>query len=232
MSTSPKIRELPSPMVRGPLWLTLQMIIRNALCFWLGYRATGYEPLEKEQGALILANHQSFLDPLLIGLPLHRPISFLARENLFSVPIIGWILRKTHVVPINQQSAGAASLRETIRRLHHGFLVGVFPEGARTPDGALGEFKPGFTAIIRRAKHPIYPVGIAGAYQALPINSWFLKPTRVRVVYGKPLSAEELAQYSSRDQDAALIELVQNRIAACCQAAETWRITGQLPQAH
>jgi 1-acyl-sn-glycerol-3-phosphate acyltransferase len=166
---------------------------------------------------------------LLVGLPLHRPISFLARDSLFCVPVVGWILKNTHVMPINQDAASTASLRQTIRKLQHGFLVGIFPEGTRTNTGQMNELKPGFTAIIRRAKHPVYPVGIAGAYQALPIGAWFLKPTRVRVVFGKPISVEELEKYSHRNRDAELIELVRSRIAACCEAAEEWRNTGRLP---
>jgi len=229
MSAAPPETPPPSPLIRGPLWWTLQMILQNFFCFWLGYRASGYEPLEKEDGALILVNHQSFLDPLLVGLPLHRPISFLARESLFDVPVVGWILRKTHVMAINQEAPSTASLRETIRALHHGFLVGIFPEGTRTPNGALSEFKPGFAAIVRRARRPIYPVGIAGAFQALPIKSWFLKPTRVRIVFGKPITVEELEQFSRRGHDAALIALVESRIVACCEAAEIWRTSGRPP---
>ena len=229
MSIAPVAAELSSPMARGWLWLILQTIIQNFFCFWLGYRAFGCEQLEKEGGALVLANHQSFLDPLLVGLPLHRPVSFLARVTLFDAPVVGWILRNTYVMPINQDAASTTSLRETIRRMNHGFLVGIFPEGTRTESGEIGELKPGFAAIVRRAKHPVYPVGIAGAYQALPIRSWFLKPTRVRVVFGRPISVEELERYSSRDMDSALIELVRSRIVACCQAAETWRTTGQPP---
>ncbi len=229
MSNSPAAAEMPSPLIRGPLWVTLQTIFQAIFCFWLGYRAKGYERLEKEQGALILANHQSFLDPLLVGLPFRRPVSFLARENLFDVPVVGWVLRKTHVMPINQDAASTVSLRQTISKLQNGFLVGIFPEGTRTLTGELGEVKPGFAAIIRRAKRPIYPVGIAGAYQALPYGSKFLKPTRVRVVFGEPITVEDLEQYSSRDQDAALCALVQTRIAACCDAAEQWRKTGTPP---
>jgi len=229
MSKGSDVPELPSPHVRGPLWATLQTLFQAVFCFWLGYRAKGYEKLEKADGALVLANHQSFLDPLLVGLPFRRPISFLARENLFDVPVVGWVLRKTHVMPINQDAASTASLRQTINKLQHGFLVGIFPEGTRTLNGELGEMKPGFAAIVRRAKRPIYPVGIAGAYQALPLGGWFLKPTRVRVVFGEPLTVEDLASYSSRDQDAALCELVRTRIAACCEAAESWRKTGTAP---
>ncbi len=229
MSNSPDAAELPSPLVRGLLWVTLQTLFQTIFCFWLGYRAKGYERLEKEEGAMVLANHQSFLDPLLVGLPFRRPVSFLARENLFNVPVVGWVLKNTHVMPINQEAASTASLRQTISKLQHGFLVGIFPEGTRTLTGELGEVKPGFAAIIRRAKRPIYPVGIAGAYQALPYGGWFLKPTRVRVVFGDPITVEELESFSNRDQDGALCALVQTRIAACCDAAELWRKTGTAP---
>jgi 1-acyl-sn-glycerol-3-phosphate acyltransferase len=185
--------------------------------------------LDDAEGGLVLANHQSFLDPLLIGLPLHRPISYLARDTLFRVPVIGWILRNTYVLPINREAAGTASLRELLRRMQHGYLVGIFPEGTRTETGEVGEFKPGFVAMVRRSKLPVYPVGIAGGFQALGRKSWFLKPTRVRVVVGEPISVQELEQFAGRDQDQALIDFVRSRVIECYRAAEQWR-TGETPR--
>ena len=223
MPQSPEPALLPSPMSRNVVWRALQLLMQNVFCVWLGYRARGYERLDAAAGGLILANHQSFLDPMLIGLPLHRPISFLARDSLFRVPAIGWILRSTYAMPISREAASSASLRETIRRMQHGFLVGVFPEGTRTETGAVGELKPGFVAIVRRAKLPIYPVGIAGAFQALGRKSWFLKPVRVRMVVGEPITVEEIAQFAGRDQDQALIDFVRSRIVACYTEAEAWR---------
>lgn len=216
-------------MARNTLWWSLQTILQSFFCFWLGYRSVGHQRLHQIDGALLLANHQSFLDPLMIGLPLRRPISFLARHSLFPVPVVGWILKNTYVMPINQEAAGTASIRDLIRRLQGGWLVGIFPEGTRTENGQMNELKPGFAAVIRRAKKPVIPIGIAGAYQALPMRSWFLKPTRVRVVFGEPITAEELERYSGRDQEPALVELVRSRIAACYDAAELWRTTGAAP---
>lgn len=230
MSSANEMPDAHSPKVRGPLWSTLQVFVGSFFRVWLGFRAVGYERLEKEEGALLLANHQSFLDPLVIGLPLQRPVSFLARHSLFHVPVIGWILTNTHVMSINQQAPGANSIRDTIQRLHGGWLVGIFPEGTRSPTGVIGEIKPGFAAVVRRAKHPVYPVGISGAYHALPLGGWFLKPRRVCVVFGEPLTPEELKAYSSREQEEQLIELVRSRIAACFEAAETWRTTGKKPE--
>ena len=197
--------------------------MQNVFCFWLGYRARGQERLDEAGGGLVLANHQSFLDPLLVGLPLHRPISYVARDTLFKIPVIGWILRNTYVMPISRESASSASLRETIRRMQHGYLVGLFPEGTRTETGEVGPFKPGFVALIRRAKLSVYPVGISGAFQAMGRGSWFMKPARVRIVVGEPISVEELAQFAGRDKDDALIELVRSRIVECYEQAEAWR---------
>ncbi len=227
MSAPAEPPPLPPPKTRNLLWRTLQFIIQNFFCVWLGYRARGCERLDSADGGLVLANHQSFLDPLLVGLQLHRPISYLARDSLFRVPVIGWILRNTYVMPINREAASTASLRETIRRMQHGYLVGVFPEGTRTETGEVGPFKPGFVALIRRSKQPVYPVGIAGGFQALGRKSWFLRPTRVRVVMGEPITPEQLEQYSGRDQDQALIDFVRGRVIACYQEAEDWRLAGR-----
>ena len=158
---------LPPPKARNAVWRTLQFILQNVFCFWLGYRARGQERLDAAAGGLVLAYHQSFLDPLLIGVQLHRPVSYVARDSLFKVPVVGWILRNTYVMPISRESASSASLRETIRRMQHGFLVGLFPEGTRTETGEVGPFKPGFVASPMTAHLPqgkLYvPASKAGA---------------------------------------------------------------------
>ncbi|MBM4077956.1 MAG: 1-acyl-sn-glycerol-3-phosphate acyltransferase, partial [Planctomycetes bacterium] len=116
-------------------------------------------------------------------------------------------------------------------RMEHGFLVGLFPEGTRSETGEVGPFKPGFVALVRRSKLPIYPVGIAGGFQALGKGSWFLKPTRVRLVFGPPITLEDLARFDSREKDEELIEFVRSRVIDCYQKAESWRIERIDPQA-
>jgi 1-acyl-sn-glycerol-3-phosphate acyltransferase len=216
---------LGSPVRRNWVWLTLQVILRNVFGFWLMYRARGIERVPESGGGLILSNHQSFLDPLLIGLPLHRPVSFLARDTLFPVPVIGWILRHTYVMPLSRDTGGAGGIRETLRRLDEGFLVGLFPEGTRSKDGALGQLKPGFAALVRRTELPIYPVGIAGANRALCRGSLILKPHRVCVVFGEPLPAGKIAEFKQRGREVELVETVRTHIAACQQEAETWLLS-------
>ena len=191
--------------------------------FWLRFQARGIERLPKTGGALLIINHQSFLDPLLVGLPLQRPVSFLARDSLFRVPVVGWILRNTYVMPINREAASSRLIKAMVRRLNHGFLVGMFPEGTRSRDGKVGPFKPGFLAMIKRSDVPIYPVGIAGAIDALPRGRLFPRFRRVRVVYGEPILQEEIKSYLDQGREKELVALVRERIIACQQAAEAWR---------
>lgn len=218
--------DLPNPLSRNIHWRFYQCLLQIVFCIWLRYRSRGIEHLPSEGGALLLINHQSFLDPLLAGLPLRRPVSYLARDSLFRVPVIGWILRHTYVIPINREAASTASLREAIRRLDHNFYVGIFPEGTRSTTGEVGQLKPGFLALMRRSKVPVYPVGIAGAFQALPKNAWFLRPVKVRVVFGEELSPAELARFD-KHQEAELLTYIRDRMLACQHEAEAWRSGGE-----
>lgn len=213
---------LPNPLHRNWVWFTLQQIMQLLFTIWFRFRAHGIENLPPH-GALLLLNHQSFLDPLLVGLPLLRPVSYLARENLFRVPVLGWLLRRTYVIPISRESAGTESLRESLRRMEHGFLVGIFPEGTRSPDGQLGELKPGFVALIRRVNVPVIPVAVAGAYEAFPRGAWFPRPSKIRVVYGLPLDAARLVELSQKGREAELVDWSRASIQACFDTANALR---------
>ncbi|MBC8290565.1 MAG: 1-acyl-sn-glycerol-3-phosphate acyltransferase [Planctomycetes bacterium] len=212
------------PTRRNGHWLTLQFVLRLIFGVWLRYRTRGIKRVASEGGGLVLVNHQSFLDPLLVGVPLQRPVSFLARDSLFPIPFVGWVLRNTYVMPINRDSASTASIRQAIGRVNDGFLVGIFPEGTRCVDGEVGELKPGFISLIRRIKQPVYPVGIAGAHEAMPRRGLLrLCPRKVHIVFGEPLCPDRLKELSRKGQEDALIEFARNAIVDCQQEAESWR---------
>jgi len=213
---------LPDPLRRNTYWWSIQLVLQAFFCFWLRYRARGIEHLPTTGGALLLVNHQSYVDPLLVGLPLTRPVSYLARDNLFRVPVLGHILRKTYVMPINREAASTTSIREAIRRIDAGFYVGIFPEGTRTLDGTVGEMKPGFLALLRRTTVPVIPVGIAGAFECYPKGTPFPWPGKVRVVFGAAIDRERLASFGKGNED-ALVDFVRQRIVECATAAQTWR---------
>lgn len=213
---------MPNPRQRNWVWLGLQWAFQLVSVVWFRFRAIGIENLP-EGGALLLINHQSFLDPMLVGVGLPRPVSYLARDNLFRVPVIGRILRSTYVMPISREAAGTESLRESIRRMEHGFLVGIFPEGTRSDDGTLGELKPGFLALVRRAGVPVVPVGVAGAFEAYPRGVWFPRPSRIRVVYGPPLDPERLRELSQKGREGELIAWTYDEIGKCLSQANALR---------
>ena len=219
-----------SPHRRNWVWFTLQMILQVVFTTWLRYRARGTAHVPETGGALFVVNHQSYLDPLLVGLPLQRPVSYLARDNLFRVPVIGWILRHTYVQPINREAASTSVLRETVRRMEAGYLCGIFPEGTRSADGAVGEFKPGFVALVRRANAPVIPVGIAGAHAAMGRGSLLLRPRRVCVVFGEPLSSEMLLAFREKGREQDLVDLVRQRVVDCQAEAAAWRHSSKLRQ--
>jgi 1-acyl-sn-glycerol-3-phosphate acyltransferase len=210
------------PERRNWIWSVIQIVLRLIFALWLRYRARGHELITHRGGMLLIINHQSFLDPLLVGLPLRRPVSFLARDNLFRVPFIGWVLRNTYVLPINRESAGTAALREMVARLKAGFWVGIFPEGTRSIDGSLGEIKPGFVAMLRRANVPVCPVGIAGADRALGRNHKLPHFSTIRVVFGELIPPEQIAE-TLKQSETALLELIRSRLQSCLTEANHWR---------
>lgn len=223
MTDSKTMSDAGDPFRRNWVWLAVQNLLRPFFLFWIRYRSRGFEHLPLDGGALLLVNHQSFLDPLFVGVALRRPVSFLARDNLFRVPFIGWVLRNTYVMPMRRSAASTESLREAIGRMEAGFLVGIFPEGTRGVDGVLSPLKPGILALIRRANVPVIPVGIAGAHQVMPRGAIIPRPRRVRLVIGPPLPADELASLLLPGKEQELLALATERIAECIAQAEAWR---------
>lgn len=220
-SRESRLLKPPDPRRRNWVWKSIQAVLGTLFILWFRLRSRGREHLP-DGGALLVINHQSFLDPLLVGAPLRRPVSYLARDSLFRVPVIGWILRNTYVMPIRREAAGTESIRKSIERLNQGYYVGIFPEGTRSLDGKLQAIKPGFISLLRRTDVPLIPVGIAGAHRAYPKGAHWIRPYPIHVIYGEPISRETLNRYFDEGRDRELVELVQARMRACLTAAELW----------
>ena len=182
-------------------------------------RVAGRENWPATGGGLICANHQSFFDPPLVGLTCHRRMNYLARESLFTVPVLGGLIKFLDAIAIDREGSGLAGLKETLKRLKAGELVLIFPEGTRTRDGEVSALKPGFCALARRARAPLIPVGIDGAYQAWPRTSPLPRLGRVAVVIGQPISPD----FAETCNDEQLVAELQRRILACHAAARALR---------
>jgi 1-acyl-sn-glycerol-3-phosphate acyltransferase len=182
--------------------------------FGLGfsYRRRGWANVPKEGPLLLVANHASMFDPILVGLASRRYLSYLARKNLFEQPALAPIIRKLNAIPIDR-GLGKDGIQAVLHGLEEGQAVLVFPEGERTYTGEFQPLKPGISLLIKRVRCPIVPVGIAGAYAAwnrhakLPRPSpLFLHPgpSTLAVVMGKPIDP---ARYAKMDRDEMLADL-------------------------
>lgn len=182
-------------------------------------RRRGMRNMPRSGPVVLLANHQSHLDPLLIGCFMPRPLGYLARDTLFAGPL-GPLIRSYDAIPIDREGGGLAGIRNTLKRIKQGDAVLMFPEGTRSPDGSLQPLKPGFIALVRRGKASIVPLGIAGTFEALPRGRAMPRPKRIALVCGAPTPPDELAKLD----DQALLDLVARQLAAC--TAEARRVAG------
>nr|MBA3763761.1 1-acyl-sn-glycerol-3-phosphate acyltransferase [Chthoniobacterales bacterium] len=160
-------------------------------------------------------NHQSYLDPPLAGISSGREVYFLARKTLLDGPVLGRLLRKLNVVPVDQEGTDRRALKALLRILKAGNGTVVFPEGARTRDGKLQPALPGLGFVIAKTKAPVLPMRIFGAREALPRGSSRLRLCRITVVIGKPLHFTEAdLQPAGKELYQRLSERVMDAIAA------------------
>lgn len=204
---------------RNLVWRAIQFPVSVFFRVWAPLTVEGLEHIDPEKPGLLVSNHQSYLDPLLLAVRMTRPVSYIARDSLFRVPGIGWILRNTYVMPISRTAARAASIRAALQRLEQGFLVGIFPEGTRSAD-SVSEFRPGVAAVLKRSDVPVYPVGIAGASAVWPRGGWFIRPKRIRVVFGQAIPVSEIDGVSSSGAKTQLVEYVRTQVVAMQQQAQ------------
>jgi 1-acyl-sn-glycerol-3-phosphate acyltransferase len=166
-------------------------------------------------GALVCSNHQSFFDPVLVGLICDRRLNYLARENLFDQRLFGALIRWYDAIPIRRDGLGLAGLRETLKRLKRGELVLIFPEGTRTRTGSVQPLKPGFCVLARRARVPLVPVGIDGPFQLWPRGRKLPRLGPIALQVGDPIVPDQIARIS----DEELVGLLQQRLERCHRRA-------------
>jgi 1-acyl-sn-glycerol-3-phosphate acyltransferase len=194
---------------------TLQVLCRLIATSLFRVRVFGRENVPDSCGGLVCSNHQSFFDPVLMGLAIDRRLNFLARDTLFRNPLFKALILFLDAIPIDREGGGLAGLRETLKRLKENELVLIFPEGTRTRNGELLPLKPGFCAVARRSKQPLIPIAFDGAYAAWPRDRWLPQFSVVRVVIGQPILPEEIATLD----DASLVATLTQRIHHCFQIA-------------
>jgi 1-acyl-sn-glycerol-3-phosphate acyltransferase len=197
-------------------WYTAGYNLSKALARTLfSFKVAHPERIIETGGALLAMNHQSFLDPPLAGICCKRQIYFLARKSLLDWPVLGPILPKLNVVPVNQERADMSALKTVIKLVRAGNCTVVFPEGSRTPDGRLQPAQAGIGLIIAKTLVPVIPMRIFGAHEAFPIGAKFPKLRPITIVVGEPIKFTEAdLAGEGREVYQRLSERVMERIAA------------------
>ena len=191
MKPAPRRPHRPAPGIPGEVryWLYFFSWILARVVFFIlfGLRLRGTENIPARGGLLIASNHQSFLDPIIVGIALGpwRQVHYMARDTLFVGPF-GWLIRIYNAFPVRRGGADHRALKEARARLEAGLPVLVFPEGTRSRDGRLQKIRPGAAQIALSCRVPVLPCFIHNAYRAWPRGKKFFRPIRgMRVYLGK-----------------------------------------------
>lgn len=151
--------------------------------FW-GLKLKGLENIPTQGGLIIAANHQSYLDPFLISVPIRVPLRYLAWNVVLDWPLVGRLMRILGAWPLQLEGSDPAAIRRALQWLRNGGAVVIFPEGGRgMPDGSMVKFKAGAVRMALEAGVPILPVTIRGANRAWPVERRFPQRGRIEIIY-------------------------------------------------
>lgn len=172
--------------------------------------ALGLRPDGSRVGTLYLANHQSFFDPIIVGLGTKKPYVSLARKTLWNNPILGRLFTSLGGIPVDQDNPDASTMKRCIEVLEAGEDLLIFPEGSRGGTPAVEDFQPGVVLIMKRARPVVVPVAINGAFEAWPRGA--KKPRlfgRIQVKLGAPRTSDALLEMKPREALASLKEEIE-----------------------
>jgi 1-acyl-sn-glycerol-3-phosphate acyltransferase len=150
---------------------TARFFVVPLLRLVIRFRIEGLEHVPPVGPALVVANHLHNADPVLIIAAYTRPVLFMAKKELFSVPVIRWFVRQSGAFPVDRGKPDRAALRQAEKLLSEGMLVGIFPEGTRSVTGGLSAPHPGVALLALRTGVPIIPTAIWGT-EVLPFNGY------------------------------------------------------------
>jgi 1-acyl-sn-glycerol-3-phosphate acyltransferase len=165
------------------------------------FRVVGAEKVPLCGGLIVAANHISNFDPPILGIALPRPISYMAKKELFTTPVVGWLITRLNAFKVDRQAGGTAALRASLRMLKEGRCVGIFPEGGRNVTGT-NEEKPGAAFLAAASGVPVVPAAIVGTRRLRPFG-------RVSVVFGDPIRVTRNRQSDGDDLEKGATQIMQ-----------------------
>ena len=169
---------------------------------------SGLENIPKET-CVFIGNHSSILDIPILLYTVDRNLGFIAKKEMMKIPVIGYWLEKTKSVPLDRDNSRSAikSINDGINNINEGCSMVIFPEGTRSKDGKVGEFKKGSLKLATKSKVPIVPVSIDRASRSFEDNKKF-RPAKIKVVFGEKVDTKNL----SKEEEKSLTENIRNTI--------------------
>lgn len=188
---------LPEFLMRFIVWILINLLYR--------IRTRGLENVPDEGAAIVTCNHVSFVDALILGGTIRRPVRFVMYHKIFRIPFLNFIFRTARTIPIAPAREDAALLERAYadieQALRDGELIGIFPEGGLTPDGEIQEFKPGIEKILAKTPVPVVPMAVRGLWQSM----WSRRASkmgrsrlprrfraRIELIAGEPMPGDKL----------------------------------------
>ncbi|HLO03608.1 MAG TPA: lysophospholipid acyltransferase family protein [Symbiobacteriaceae bacterium] len=145
-------------------------------------RVEGAQHVPRTGGVIVCANHTKAIDPIFLGIACPRPVQFMAKQEIFQVPVLGWLVRQLNAFPVDRAGNDRGALKRSLTVLESGGCFGIFPEGTRVKSGELGEFHGGTAYLALKAGAQVVPVGITPGYKLFET---------VVVRFGAPVDLDE-----------------------------------------
>jgi 1-acyl-sn-glycerol-3-phosphate acyltransferase len=197
-----------------------RLFVRLAARGLFRIRFEGVEHVPPAGPVVITPNHVSYLDPILVSIPLRRPLYYLAFEPFFHVPVLGAAMRWYRALPVLEGEANEQVARVAFRLLRAGEPLVIFPEGGRSRDGWTQSFRPGAFRLALAAGAPVLPVTIAGGFEVWPVGRRLPRPGRITITYHAPVTSKDLPSDAPRRARPDLMAaLVRGRIEGALTAA-------------
>ncbi|MBO4852085.1 MAG: 1-acyl-sn-glycerol-3-phosphate acyltransferase [Schwartzia sp.] len=175
-----------------------------------GAKDYGAENMPPEGGVIVAANHMSNWDPPFLASFLERPVSYMAKQELFEIPIFGTVIRWLFAFPVRRGAADRSAVKAAVKELRAGRCVGIFPEGTRSKDGEVHHFGAGVALLASMSGAPVVPAAIVGTD----------KMRNLRVVYGAPISFEGKANRETLDEFSQKIREEVIKMKKACEEPE------------
>ena len=198
------------PLYRLSYWL---LHVFFTVCY--RYKIEGAENIPAEGTYIVAANHVSYLDPPLVGICFGKQVFFMAKSELFKVPLLGQFLRGIGSFPVTRETADMKAIKHALALLKEGKILGIFPEGSRSRSGTVEEGELGVALLAKKGQVPIVPCAVQGTYRSVKMKGILPQFSRIRVIIGKPIYLNEAQEGLSRKE---------------CMKRFTVEVMGQLKQ--